>query len=271
MKFYPDNDLYKYYKKYADNAWLSLRIQDHTLRRTLEILNRAINCCERWDSFMDIGAGNGRNSATLLHKFKHGYAIEVDPNDALKKIDRENTNLKVLLKPIQEVKITKKIDFILLSDVIEHIPVRDIAGVVRSISGLQERGGVLYILTPNAIFCGPAEKSGIYFKRHKYGHHKQYTRVELVQLFTKYGYKAVFTRYEDSRIRLILKMPMIVLSFLDKKYFSNPVLSFLTAPSVFLIDTFGLLLGLISYTSEILHQHDDFSTRSVVIVFKKIG
>src|SRR5260221_371549 len=62
MRFYPANDLYKFYTRYAVDTWLSPRIKDHTLRRSISLLNRAMNCCETWNTFLDVGAGSGRIS-----------------------------------------------------------------------------------------------------------------------------------------------------------------------------------------------------------------
>lgn len=271
MKFYPDNDLYSFYKKYAKNAWLSSRVHDHTIQWTVEILNRAINCCDQWNSFIDIGAGNGRNTSTLLHKFKKGIAVEIDPNEALKEVGERNSNVRILFKPIQKLKLKEKIDFILLSDVFEHIPVPDVNGFLHLISGYQDKGGVVYVLTPNALFCGPAEKSGIYHKRHTFGHHKHYIENEVVQLFAREGYELVFIRFEDSTIRLFTKLIMISFSFLDKKYLSTPFVYLITSPFVLILDFFLWLLSLVSLMSEKLHQHDNLNTRSMVLVFKKIS
>lgn len=270
MKFYPSNDLYRYYRRYARNAWLSPRIQDHTIAHTLNNLNRAINCCEHWNAFLDVGAGNGRNCTTLLHKFKEGYAVEIDPNDALRQVAADNKNIHAIYKPIQKVTLVQKMDFVLLSDVFEHIPSKDIPMFIRSIAKLQKKGGVIYILTPNAVFCGPAEASGIYHKRHRFGHYKHYTKMELERLWQKVGYEPIFVQFEDSRTRLVLKMPMVVLSYLDKKFFSSPVLAKLTFPLVWICDKLLWVIGYISAISESIHQHDELNTRSIVMVLKKI-
>ena len=61
--------------------------------------------------------------------------------------------------------MTKKIsfDFVLLMDVFEHIS--NIESFVGKLATIQKNGGVLYIITPNPIFCGPAEKSELFYTK----------------------------------------------------------------------------------------------------------
>jgi SAM-dependent methyltransferase len=271
MRFYPKNNLYQLYKKYSIFMWLSPRIKDHTQRWSLDLMNRAMNCCERWGSFLDVGAGSGRCCVPLLHKFKKGFAIEVDPNEDLKAVKKAYSNLTVYTKLVQDVKIKEKIDFILAIDVIEHIPSKDIPAFLKSIADMQDRGGIVHIATPNAINCGPAEQSGIYYKRHTFGHYKQYTKIELEELFSHYGYKQVFYSYEDSPLRLVVKMIIVIFSYIDKKILQFPLVSVITAPFAWVTNRTLQIIGWIVYVNERNNRFDDLYTRTLNITFKKLG
>lgn len=269
MRFYPKNDLYDFYRRYAVDTWLSPRIQEHTIRRSLDILNRAINVCPKWGTFLDIGAGSGRYSVVLAQKFSHGYAIEIAKNADLVSVAKKHLNISVLFTSLQRMKIAEKIDCILLADVYEHIPLPDVSASVRKMSRLQEKGGVVYVITPNPITCGPAPESGIYHTRHRFGHQQHYTKREIETEFAACGYVPVFSCYEDSSVRLAVKLLFIGVSFLDKKLQAWPLVWTLTAPIAWCIDSLFMVIGLLVYPFEIWHQFDMFNTRSLVIVFKK--
>lgn len=270
MQFYPNNDLYKQYNKYNIYSWLSPRIRDHSARRSMDLLNLAINTCERWGSFLDIGAGSGRVSIPLLRKFKNGHAVEVCSSDELSKVGQVYGNFKVHIGMLQKLKLKEKINFVAMFDVFEHIPVGDVHDVLKNISAFQELGGVIFVLTPNAVNCGPAEESGIYYKRHKYGHHKQYTRVELESIFQKHKYTLVFTSYLDTHESLLLRKICLFLSITDKKLLSIPGYGLLTLPFVFILNTVLRFFGILANQTEKRAKSDEFATRSIVMVFKKL-
>ena len=202
---YPEKNLYKIYKKSLVSDRFSIRLPDFSKRLCLEIMNTAINCCDKWDNFLDVGANTGNYSIPLLQKFKNGTAVEVEPNKTLTSVALKYKNLTVYNDYIQNMSTEQSFDFVLLSDVFEHIPIKDIQLFIDKISSIQEIGGVAYISMPNPFFCGPAEKSAIHYTKHNHGHHKHYTKEETVALWEENGYKLIFHCYEYHQLRQLLE------------------------------------------------------------------
>lgn len=139
------NTLLSEYSKKSLSTRLSNRIVNRFERYNYEILNMAVNSCDSWNTFCDIGASDGRLSWIMLNNgFKKGYAIEVSDNEQLTKLGKEFKNLVIYNKLIQEVNFKDKIDFIVLSDVFEHIPLSDMSQFIDKLSSMQ-RGGESYI------------------------------------------------------------------------------------------------------------------------------
>lgn len=67
---YTKNNIYPTYIRNLNEKEYSSDIPDITKKRTLHILNTAINCCEDWETALDIGGGNGHYSLSLTEKFK---------------------------------------------------------------------------------------------------------------------------------------------------------------------------------------------------------
>ncbi|EKD85768.1 MAG: hypothetical protein ACD_37C00628G0002, partial [uncultured bacterium] len=78
---YPENNLYNIYIKNYFSLTSPQKFPDITKQFTLDSMSRAINCCEQWGSFLDIGAGSGHYSLPLLFKFKKGTAVEPVNNE----------------------------------------------------------------------------------------------------------------------------------------------------------------------------------------------
>ena len=149
----------------------------------INFLNQAINLCESYGNFLDVGAGNGELSFLLLKKgFKHGTGVEVINNPNLNKLEEYN-NFSVFNGLIQDFKTEEKFDFILMSEVFEHFPPEDLKEIILNLTNLLKPGGIVYLNTPNPLNVGPASISKIYYKHCKYGHYKHYTKREIVNLF----------------------------------------------------------------------------------------
>ena len=74
-------------------------------------------------------------------------------------------NLSFETKYIEDLKIDNFFDFVMLIDIFEHI--EDIKTFIDQVAHLQTTGGVVYIVTPNPLYCGPAVEGEIYYKRSK--------------------------------------------------------------------------------------------------------
>lgn len=270
MRSYPKNNLSKYFYSHGSFRWFSPRLPDFTNKWTVDYMNFAINICEKWNTFLDIGAGDGRYSRTLAPKFKKGYAVESTSNDNFASIHSDFPNVTCVTKYIQHTSIKEKIDFVLLADVFEHIPLKDIQSFVKKINSMQSTGGVVYILTPNAIRCAPAFLSGIYHTRLPDGHYKHYLKQEIDEQFEKYGYIPVLARYEDANLRLIVKSSLMLVSNLDKRMARSAFTRAITSPFILIVGLFFKILTVLVTIDEGLHVNDVFNTQTLVVVYKKI-
>lgn len=272
MKFYPDIDLYKYYFKALQTSdWFSHRIQDKTARVTVDGINRAINICERNETFLDFGAGGGRYSAALLSFFGGGYGIEIEKNSSLEALAKTNSHFTTIYGKHAVSKIKRNVDFIQLIDVIEHIPTDEVNALVKSFSQLQEKGGVIYVLTPNAIRCGVVSRSGIFYKRFKYGHRKHYLLGELDLLFSKYGYTKIMSSYEDFALRSFARRAMLGCSMIDRKLLGIPLYRQTSSPFILFLNVCFSAINVPIVWFENVHRNDSFFARTVTATFKKLG
>ena len=126
-------------------------------------INKAINLTEKFESFIDIGACNHEFSELLINKgFSKGYAVEIIPTSSLKNFSIETSNFFLFQGLIQDFNENHFFDFVLMSEVFEHIPINDIDLVIKKIESLTKKNSIVFISTPDPIFCGPATRSDIY-------------------------------------------------------------------------------------------------------------
>lgn len=267
---YPKNNLYWYYEKYNQTSWLSNRLPDFTKRYTIDGMNKAINCCEKWNSFLDVGAGSGHYSIPLLYKFNKGTAIEPGKSSDLQILTKLYRKYSWHHGTFQTFKSIEKVDFILLSDVFEHLPERSIRTFIKRMSKIQSQGGVVYILTPNPLFCGPAEKSALYYRILPYGHHKHYLREEIEKLFAKSGYRLVHADFEEGWWRRYFKIILLRASIYDKKWVSNHVYRLMSHPLILVIRWMLFVISLFIYQTEKNNRYNSDNAMSASYIFKKI-
>lgn len=267
MRFYPQLDLFSHYLRNAHNPILSDRIPDYMIERNMEVLNAAINACETWDSFLDIGAASGRCSAALLTKFKKGIGVDVYPDADLKKLARSCKNFSIVEKPIQKVQLKKTVDFILMMDVFEHFPSKDVQPILKKLARFQKKGGVIYILTPNALVCGPAEKSGIFHTIHPFGHYKHYLPHEVTALLEKVGYTKIIEIYEEHPFKLLMKSLNLGVSYVDTRLTGG--VKWLTTPLVWVGNLALKMIGKMVTWNERANRDQAETGRSMVLVYKK--
>jgi SAM-dependent methyltransferase len=263
---YPKLSLYNNYLEYSRKG---NPLPDVTARTTMYWINCAINVCDTWDNFMDIGGGDGKNAVTLLGKFKKGTLVEVDNSDEHEKIKGLYENISIFNDLIEKYPSNyNKADFILLADVYEHIP--EIEKFVKQISDLQTDTGVVYIMTPNPIFCGPATESEIYHTKKQYGHIKHYTAQEIVSQMKKYNYELILHKYEESNLRRKLKLVVKALARRDLRWRSN-ILYRLSRPII--LPFFRLISKIIDkivFKNEMGNSNNPFTTITQNLIFKKI-
>ena len=269
---YPPKDLQKIFKKYQHSDRYSKRLPDFSKRFCLEMINLAINCCEKWGSFLDVGASSGHYSAALIKKFSKGVAVEVEPNEYLDDLVSKNKNLSVFNDYMQNFPVKDtKIDFVFLSDVFEHIPLNEVENVMKKISKNQSYGGVVYISTPNTLFCGPVDQSDTYYKKHQFGHYKHYTVNEVSNLWKKHGYETIFVCYEYGSLRHFFEKHFWRFSIKDRQFFNkSKFYKYLSYPFILLLKPLFYLIEMIVYSNEKRNRNNSFDSMSTTFILKKI-
>jgi len=270
---YQKNNLPEIYFKSSREKRLSSRLPDYTNTTTLYYMNRAINCCDNWDNFLDIGASDGYYSVPLLKKFEKGTAVEMDNNENLISLKKDFDNFTPIIGTIDNIKVDTKFDFILMADVFEHIPLTEINNFCLQLSGMQNIGGVIYILTPNPVFCGPATKSELFHtvnNHEHHGHQKHYLVKEIENMLAKYGYSLVLEACEESNFRQFVKRIIFSFSIRDNKYQKSAVYRIVSPMFVYPLQLLLYVLGFISHKIELLKSENKFEMMSQVLVFKKI-
>jgi SAM-dependent methyltransferase len=266
---YQENDLYKHYKERLLDGEFSSFLPDVTTKITLNHMNSAINLCKRWNSSLDIGSGNGHYLAGLSSKFKKNIGVEIDKLPNQKILEEKYKNINFLNIPIENYSGKEKFDFIILMDLFEHI--HDIKVFMAHISKLQDKDGILYIVTPNPLFCGPAEESAIYYKKGDYhGHVDHYTKDEIIAICEHAGYKVEFYVYEETKLRDTLRRYVKGISRRDQKWSKLVSYQLIRPFALFIIN--NLLFSLIEkicFLKEKNSEKDIFNTRSFVITLKK--
>lgn len=265
---FPKNNLYKEYKKNYIDLTFSKRIPDVTKKITLENINVAINCCEKWDNFLDIGASTGHYSSALVHKFKKGLLVEVTPPAELALLVGKYKNLSIQTVYIEKLKTSEKFDFIMLIDLFEHI--ENIGLFVKQVSLLQEKGGVVYILTPNPLYCGPATESEIYYTKFKDGHRKHYLSIEVTDIMNEAGYQLVRESYEERPLRNKVRQILNGLARRDTLWNKNLLYKIARFIFLYLLLAVVSLLEFIVYHNESKSRAERIGTRAMSLIYKKM-
>ena len=194
------------FKKGHISTGFSPRIPDYATQYWLNQLGKASEKTSK-NNFLDIGAGEGRLTVLLATSgFKKGTAVEIQVNKntwerILNKF--ENVNLKegLLQKIVNHLENKEKFDFVILSEVFEHIPPIDVPNFLSVLKRVVSDNGKVFLTTPNAKVQGPAEQSHIWYKKFPYGHHKHYGYQELKELLINHGFEVEWHTFECNKIK----------------------------------------------------------------------
>ena len=267
-KSYPPLNLYQEYKAKLIDDQFSASIPNITTKITLEFMNYALNLCEAWDTCIDIGGGNGHYLAPISTKFKRNILVEIGKFSEHAALVEQNKNIEIQHVFIEDYHDETKADFILLADIFEHI--KDIGAFASHIAALQNKGGIVYIMTPNPVTCGPAVESGLYYTLHTNGHIRQYPSSEIKDIMEKHGYRLMFQIYEEGPLRKKVKPFIYALARRDKKYQNHiwywplrPLMILLIWPIIKVLET-------LVYWHEKKNIHNQFGTITQDLAFKKI-
>lgn len=268
MEMYPKNNLYELYKKFFYNVEYSELVPDITKKRTLDVMNLAVNCCDSWNTALDIGGGGGHYAIPLLHKFKKVVLVDMFPFKEHAVLKNTYAHFEYHNSKIEDIDFKETFDYIFLSDIFEHI--HDIQSFVQKISSLQNAHGVVYMLTPNQLYCGPAEKSGIHHTLHDGGHFRHYLPHEIQSLMKTYGYELVYQCYEEGELRQTIKRIVKGISRRDKKMSHYSFYAHIVGPIIHLIlKPALLLLEYVVNGIEVANKNNSEKTMATVYIFKK--
>ena len=265
---FPNNNLFTLYKDRLIDNEFSASFPDVTTRATLSYINSSINLCEYWNAVLDIGCGAGYYLAPLAGKFKNAVGVEIDVFPDQHTLSKKYPNISFVNIPLEKYQKTEKFDFVLMMDIFEHIP--DISASMKHIAELQPKGGIVHIVTPNPLYCGPASESALFHKKIGYhGHIKHYTKKEIIEICSGAGYELEYCLYEETKVRDIIRRISKGLSRRDRTYTTSVAYKCIQ-PFVycFFLPIFWFFEE-ISWWYENKHKDDMFTTRSLVMAFKK--
>lgn len=262
------NNLYDKYKERKLNDIFSRDLPEITKKTTLTRMNYAINLCEYWNSCLDIGCGNGHYLAPLSTKFKKCVGIEIDHLPGQREHEKKYPNISILNTSFETYKTHEKFDFVLLVDIFEHIP--DVEAFVKKISHLQNDGGIVYIITPNPLFVGPASESQIFHTTTGYhGHIKHYTHKEVCDFMKRAGYSLEFNLFEETARRQKIKTIGWALSRRDQSWKKNPLYRIVRPLVLLLLKPVFMYMEKSSYAVENTYKDNQFVTMAQALTFKK--
>ena len=119
-------------------------IVDHVINENLPIHNDTVK------TVLDLGIGNGVNGC-LIKNYKRNWIV-----DGIEYFENYRNPMwsvyrNVEINDILKIDYSKKYDYVIMTDVIEHFHLEDALRLMDNLKSLVKKGGSLYISTP-AIF-----------------------------------------------------------------------------------------------------------------------
>lgn len=277
------------YRKYISSfnrgefeTGFSARIPDYGIKFWLSNLEEAMSACSK-NAFLDIGAGQGRLSALLAKSgFRRGFALEVDVDQTKwQKVLQKHTSLELiegfLQENIHKISPDKSIDFVMLAEVFEHIPPKDVDPFIDALSQIIAVGGKIFLTTPNFVVQGPAEKSKCWHQIQPYGHHKHYSLKELIDIFEQKNFKVEWYNFESGWLkRRIYNRLFYPLCRLDQKFLTSKkipttarkVYRYTSWPFIFFARSFFYLLAQVINRVE-ARTNSENNSETIILVLRK--
>lgn len=143
-----------YYDNHADEFYKStINVEFATVQE------RFLAKLQRGSYILDFGCGSGRDTKYFLER---GYSIDaVDGSKELCKLASEYTGIEVKNMFFQELSKVDKYDGIWACSSILHLPIDDLAEVMRKMVIALKKNGIIYTSFKYGIFAG--ERNGRYF------------------------------------------------------------------------------------------------------------
>lgn len=282
----PVDFLFKTYihlwKEGLANKGFSYRLPDYGSKYWFQLLQAAFPQLQQ-RSFLDIGAGCGRLSMLLLHTYSPaGVGIEVDINpkdweSITNRFGRFELKEGLLQDIVPEYEGKRVFDFIVLSEVFEHIPPIDVDAFIKQLHTVLAPGGQIFLTTPNVVVQGRAQDSYMWHEKMPFGHHKHYSAAELKELFGQYGFDVLWQHFEchglkkwlynkwyyplarlDDRLLCSSKLPRVI------KAFYRP----LSFPFISLVHGCAWLAGKMVYVVE-KNRANEKNASTIVMALKR--
>jgi len=225
---------------------------------------------------LDFGSGSGHKLFFLGYAGAHATAVEIDPQQ-IKNIRTSSERLSIPVELVEGG--TERLyefpdgafDRVLLSEVIEHIPVDQVGLFCSNIARIMKPGGRLFLTTPNFTFYGPAENSKEYYQRQPYGHHKHYTQEELRNLLKPFFHiRCIYYETHPKTLsRNQIFYPLARLDYAIRYSRRYPLLSLLLRPFFailyYLSEWFYPLQRKIHHKYENEHSDDEMTGLTIMV------
>lgn len=194
--------IYEQFHKKTYSQKKLINVNNFTYREIIKTINKYL---KTGDSLLDIGCGAGTLVFFFANKVKNVTGIDVSKK-AINKciISKKNLKLNNVLFEVKNFPIDislVKYDFIIISEVIEHIKNDELA--IKKIYSLLKPGGYALITTPSKN--APLFKLRLAddFDR-RVGHLRRYTADELIKMCKKNGFEIVEIKKTEGIIRNFL-------------------------------------------------------------------
>ncbi len=243
-------DFKKFYEKYHEERLLPKRIigkKDFTYRHIVSVLDEY--CTDK--DVLDIGSGVGTLDFYLASKGKSITGIEISKravdiaNKSLEVFDLRG-KVKFILGDFLKLKPKGKYDFVICSEVLEHLEDDKIA--IKMIDRLMKKGGLVMITVPSKN--APLIKFGAIEEFDKRsGHLRRYTLDSLRVLLEKYNFKVINSQKTEG----ILRNSLYVFKFCH--------------PIIRIANRFGLVSDIITFLDNVTLAL--FGESQIIIVMKK--
>lgn len=148
------NNTLDYYDNYADEFYKSTVDVEFTTTQ-----KQFLSKLKKGSYILDFGCGSGRDTKYFLEQ---GYHVEaIDGSIELCRLASEYTGIKVKNMFFQELEEVKKYDDIWACSSILHLPINELADVMRKMVVALKDNGIIYTSFKYGIFVG--ERNGRFF------------------------------------------------------------------------------------------------------------
>jgi glycosyltransferase involved in cell wall biosynthesis/ubiquinone/menaquinone biosynthesis C-methylase UbiE len=156
------------------------------LNKQLKIINHYVKPNM---NFLEVGPGNCLVSKTISKTVKQVYAIDV--SDEVTRNIKWPNNFKFIVSDGSSIPVENNtIDLAYSHQLMEHLHINDAFDQLKNIFHSLKKGGKYVCITPNS-FSGPHDVSQYYDDVATCFHLKEYTTIELINLFKKVGFKKI--------------------------------------------------------------------------------